>query len=61
MFYTFCVKANAFAAGDACTGCGQLRGALPDEQHHPARRQTRLGQGLHPLHGLHLLLSHRGD
>ena len=38
-----------------------LRGALPDEQHHPAGRQTRLGQGLHPLHGLHLLLSHIGD
>ena len=35
---------------------------MSPEQHHPARRQARLGRPLHPLHGLHLLLpdkSHR--
>ena len=29
LFYTFCVKANAFAAGDACTGCGACAERCP--------------------------------
>ena len=29
LFYTFCVKANAFAAGDACTGCGRCAARCP--------------------------------
>ena len=29
IFYSFFVKANAFAAGDACTGCGQCAGLCP--------------------------------
>ena len=37
-----------------------VRPALPHQQHHPAKRETRLGAGLHPLHGLHLLLSRGG-
>ena len=37
-----------------------MRQSLPDEQHRAQGRQTFLGQGLHPLHGLHLLLPRRG-
>lgn len=29
IFYSFFVKANAFTAGDACTGCGQCAGLCP--------------------------------
>ncbi|MGN0626085.1 MAG: EFR1 family ferrodoxin [Oscillospiraceae bacterium] len=29
IFYSFFVKANAFAAGNACTGCGQCAGLCP--------------------------------
>ena len=29
LFYTFYVKANAFAAGDACTGCGRCAVRCP--------------------------------
>ena len=29
LFYTFCVKANAFAAGDTCTGCGRCAVRCP--------------------------------
>ena len=29
IFYSFFVKANAFAAGDACTGCGQCARLCP--------------------------------
>ena len=39
-----------------------MRPQVPDEQHSARKRQTRLGQGMHPLHGLYLLLpgrSHR--
>ena len=38
----------------------QVRGAVSPEQHPSGKRQTGLGQKLHPLHGLHLLLSQRG-
>lgn len=61
LFYTFCVKANAFAAGDACTGCGRCAARCPMNNITLRGGQTRLGQGLHPLHGLYLLLSHIGD
>ncbi|MCI7741078.1 MAG: EFR1 family ferrodoxin, partial [Clostridiales bacterium] len=29
IFYSFFVKANAFTAGDACTGCGQCASLCP--------------------------------
>ena len=44
-FYRFFVKAD---------------GAVSPEQHPSGKRQTGLGQKLHPLHGLHLLLPQRG-
>ena len=36
-----------------------MRPQVPDEQHSARKRQTRLGQGMHPLHGLYLLLPGR--
>ena len=41
-------------------GLRPVRSPLPHQQHHPAKRTTRLGRKLHPLHGLHLLLPRRG-
>lgn len=35
-----------------------VRPPLSHQQHHPPGRQARLGQRLHPLHGLYLLLPH---
>ena len=60
IFYSCFVKASAFTVGDACTGCGQCVRRCPTQQHRPAKWKARLGAGLHPLHGLHLLLSRRG-
>ena len=37
----------------------QVRGAVPAEQHPSGKRSAGLGQKLHSLHGLHLLLPQR--
>ena len=54
IFYACFVKSSVFTVSEACTGCGRLS----HQQHHPPGRQARLGQRLHPLHGLYLLLPH---
>lgn len=38
----------------------QVRGAVSPEQRPFEKRKAGLGQKLHPLHGVHLLLSQRG-
>lgn len=58
IFYACFVKSSVFTVSEACTGCGQCRPPLSHQQHHPPGRQARLGQRLHPLHGLYLLLPH---
>ena len=57
IFYAVCVKAGPFTASDACTGCGQCVRRCPTNN---IVLRAGLGQGLHPLHGLHLLLPCRG-
>ena len=57
VFYRFFVKADAFRATDACIGCGR---AVSPEQRPFEKRKAGLGQKLHPLHGVHLLLPQRG-
>ena len=62
VFYRFIVKAEAFQASRLLHRLRAMRPQVPDEQHSARKRQTRLGQGMHPLHGLYLLLpgrSHR--
>ena len=59
IFYSCFVKAEAFTVSDL-RGLRPVRSPLPHQQHHPAKRTTRLGRKLHPLHGLHLLLPRRG-
>ena len=61
IFYKFCVKADAFTVSDTCDRLRAVREALSDEQRHAERRQAGLGQELHPLHGLHLLLPGQRD
>ena len=67
IFYQLIVKADLFNASEACIGCGQCIQRCPTnnitlENGKPARKwQTCLEQKLHALHGLHLLLPHRGD
>ena len=51
VFYRFFVKANAFQAS-SLHRLRAMRPQVPDEQHSARKRQTRLGQGMHPLHGL---------
>jgi len=57
---------SLFCEGGCLPGNGclyrmrQVRGAVPPEQYPAGKRQASLGQTLHPLHGLHLLLSQRG-
>ena len=48
LFYTFCVKVERLRRRGCLHRLRPLRGALPDEQHHTAGRQTRLGQGAAP-------------
>ena len=61
IFYKFFVKANAFTASGACIGCGQCAKLCPMNNVTLKRRQAGLGQELHPLHGVHLLLSGQRD
>ena len=57
---------SLFCEGGCLPGNGclhrlrQVRGAVSPEQHPSGKRQTSLGQKLHPLHGVHLLLPQRG-
>ena len=51
----FC-KSRGFP-GDGCLHrLRQVRGTVPPEQHPSGKRQAGLGQKLHPLYGVHLLL-----
>ena len=61
IFYKFFVKANAFTASGACIGCGQCAKRCPMNNVTLQRRQAGLGQSLHALHGVHLLLSGQRD
>ena len=56
IFYRCFVKANAFTASERLHRLRAVREALSDEQRRAERRQAGLGQELHPLHGVHLLL-----
>ena len=60
VFYRFFVKADAFRATDACIGCGKCVELCPLNNIRSGKRKAGLGQKLHPLHGVHLLLPQRG-
>lgn len=60
VFYCFFVKADAFRATDACIGYGRCVELCPLNNVHLKKRKAGLGQKLHPLHGVHLLLPQRG-
>ena len=61
IFYKCFVKADAFTVVKRLHRLWAVRETLSDEQRHNQRRQAGLGQELHPLHGVHLLLSGQRD
>ena len=61
IFYKFFVKANAFTVSDACIGCGQCAKRCPMNNVTLKDGKPVWGKSLHPLHGVHLLLSGQRD
>ena len=59
VFYRFFVKAEAFRATDSCIGCGKCVELCPLNNIRLENGSAGLGQKLHPLHGVHLLLPQR--
>lgn len=59
-FYRLLVKANAFPGQGRMHRLRKMRSELSHEQHSAQGQTSCLGQGMHPLHGLYLLLPRGG-
>ena len=59
-FYRFFCEGGCLPGNGCLYRMRQVRGAVPPEQYPAGKRQAGLGQTLHSLHGVHLLLPQRG-